>query len=85
MGAANCVRFDLNCFCHEVNNLHVPQNKKDTQFAARMSLDMKLKDQSRALHSPFFTISHYKSTKMENLRFLGNFFQPPYTELERAS
>ena len=59
MWAASCVRFYLKRCCCEVNKLHVPHNKKDsdilsrTQFAARSSLDKKLKGQSGDLHSLF--------------------------------
>ena len=74
---ANCLLFYLNRFCREVNNLHVPHNKKGfrqnrTQYAARIGLVKKLKDQSGALHSPLFAILHHKSTEL-----LADFFQPP--------
>ena len=44
-----------------------------TQFAARNSLDKKLKDQSGALHSPLFAILHHKSTEWKTcfLRFFS--------------
>ena len=42
-------------FYREVNNLHVPQDKRiqtnHAQFAARNSFDKTFNDQSRALHS----------------------------------
>ena len=61
-------------FYCEVNNLHIPHDKKDLdknrkQFAAGLCLDTKLKDQNRALHSPFFTILHYESTKWKTYGF----------------
>ena len=49
-------RMDSRRFYREVNNLHIPQDKRiltnHAQFAARTSFDKTFKDQSRALHSP---------------------------------
>ena len=54
------------------------------QFAARISLNKKLKDQRGALYSPFSLFYTIKAPN-EKLTFLGDFFQPPYTEPERPS
>ena len=51
-----------------------------TQFAVRISLDKKLKDQSGALHSPFFAILHHKSTEWKVNGLRGFFIQPTYRE-----
>ena len=64
--SCKCVWFYLNHFCHEVNNLHVPHKKNDSDktvhnLQPRISLDKKFKYQSRVL--PFFAILHCKSTQ----------------------
>ena len=85
----NWIHF-LNRFCREVNSLHVTHEKKiqtnRTQFAARIILDKKLKDQSGALHSLFFLL-FYTINLAPNEETLGfkRFYQPSYTELERPS
>ena len=52
MRAANSVRFYPNCFCHEVNSLHVLHYKKDSDKTIRITLD-EISLKSGALHSPF--------------------------------
>ena len=56
MQATKCVLFCLNSFCREVHVGCLSHDKKDSEFAAHISLDKKLKDQSRELLSLFYTI-----------------------------
>ena len=70
------VWFYLNRFCREVNKLPLHQDIKDS---ARISLDI----YSGALHSPFSPFYIIKALNGK-LTVLGD-FQPPYTDLDRAS
>ena len=75
-------------FLSEVINPHVPQGKryqtKCKQFAAHISLDKKLEDWSRALHSSFALFYTIKAPNGKLAAF-RQFFQPPHTEPERPS
>ena len=89
MRAANCVRFYLNLFCCEVNNLHVPHVKKDSdktihnlQLASALIRSQKTRVEH--LHSPF-PLFYTINAQDGKLIFLGDFFQPTYTETERPS
>ena len=58
------------------------QTKPGTQFATRISLDKKLKDQNGALYT--FSLFRF-FTPLNQADGFMRFFQPPCTELERPS
>ena len=81
MRVANSAQFYLNSFCREVNNLHnKPHDKTDSDKITHNSLDEKLKDQNRALHSLFFTILHHKSTVWKTYDFQAIFSASIYVQ-----
>ena len=68
--------FYLNCFCCEVNNLHVPRDKKDLDKIVRnmqLASDKKLKDQNGALNSPFIAILHHNSAEWKTYYYMAIF------------
>ena len=83
--------FFLNLFCHEVNNCHVPHEVKTVMYLTTKRTQTKpytigsshqLRLEVKRLEwSTTFSFFHYFTPlkhQMENLRFLGDFFQPPY-------